>query len=195
MKNILKAEVTIEGTRRLLFNHFGDDAIPLEKGERTGVAGNDPLEWKKTYLATKDGQLYLDPTQVFGMIRDGAIYTKKGRGSIQSMVVATLEILDERILLNRTVPADPIPTDPDEPVYLDVRSVKNPASKARNVRYRIAASPGWRATFSIAWDKTIIARDQMEAVLRDAGTLCGIGDGRKIGFGRFIVISFDLKES
>jgi len=193
MSNIVTAQVTIEGTRTLLFNHFGDDAIPLEPGERTGVAGNDPEEWRKKYLATREGVLYLDPTQIFGMLRDGAMYQKKGRGSIQPMVVATLEVLDERILLNRTLPAEPLPTDREEPVYLDVRSVKNPASKARNVRYRVAVSPGWQATFSISWDKVIVARDQMKTCVRDGGLLCGLGDGRNIGFGRFQVVSFDVK--
>ena len=63
------AMVKIKGTRSLLWHHFGPDALPLEKQERTGVAGNDPEEWKKTYLVTKDKQLYLDPSYIFACIR------------------------------------------------------------------------------------------------------------------------------
>jgi hypothetical protein len=36
MGNKLKAKVTVRGVRPLLWCHFGDDAIPLEPGEKTG---------------------------------------------------------------------------------------------------------------------------------------------------------------
>ncbi|MCK9602397.1 MAG: hypothetical protein M0R06_25350 [Sphaerochaeta sp.] len=197
--NILTASVKITGIRPLMWHKFGPESIPLEKQERTGVAGNDPEEWKRTYLANRDGQLYLRGDYIFGCIRDGAKHTKKGRGSIQSMVSATLQIMTDRVLVDRFIPgwnggppAD-LTTDPDEPVYLDVRSVKNPATKGRNVRYRVTAGAGWRASFVIAWDKTIVSRGEMEAVIIDAGRLCGLGDGRNIGMGRFTVDSFELQ--
>lgn len=194
MGSTLQATITIKGTRPLFWHVFGPDAIPLEKQERTGVAGNDPEEWKKTVTYTKDRQLFVDPSYIFGTMRDGAKYTKSGRGSIQSAVVATLQIVDDRVLVDRYLPEGDPPTDAEEPVYLDIRSVKNPATKGRNVRYRIAASKGWQATFSVIWDKTIVSRAQMEAVIIDAGKLSGIGDGRSIGFGRFSVESFTVSE-
>jgi len=146
--NILTATVTITGDRPLMWHRFGPESIPLEKQEKTGVAGNDPEEWKRTYLANKDGQLYLRGDYLFGCIRDGAKYTKKGRGSIQSMVTATLQVTTDRVLVDRYIPGwndgppAELTTDPDEPVYLDVRSVKNPATKGRNVRYRVTARAG-----------------------------------------------------
>lgn len=48
--NIVTAHVVIEGKRPLLWHHFGPDALPLEKRERTGGAGNDPHEWKRAHL-------------------------------------------------------------------------------------------------------------------------------------------------
>jgi len=81
-----------------------------------------------------------------------------------------------------------------EPVYLDVRSVRNPSTGARNVRYRVAASPGWKASFTPIWDNTVVDENQLQAVLRDAGQLVGIGDGRSIGFGRFQVSSFEMEK-
>jgi hypothetical protein len=203
MSNIVRARITIKGVRPLLLHHFGPDALPLEKQEKDGVAGNSPNEWRKTALVTKDGQLYLQPTYAFATIRDAAKHTKKGKGSIQSAVAATLQVLDNRILIDRHFPgfpngadfdintAEPPPTDPDALVYLDVQGVRNPSTKSRNIRYRIAASPGWTCSFTILWDKTIVDRNQMRAVLNDAGTLVGIADGRSIGFGRFEVVSFD----
>ena len=195
MGNILRAEVKVKGVRPLLWHAFGPESIPLEKGERTGVAGNDPEEWRKTVLMTKDRQLYLQPTYAFGCIRDAAKYTKKGKGSIQSAVAATLQVTDDRILIDRFVPPEPITTDLDEPVYMYVSSVRNPSTKARNVRYRIAAGAGWLAEFNLLWDKTIVSRGEIESVLRDAGTLVGLGDGRSIGFGRFSIESFTVSES
>lgn len=194
MGKILQAKVTIRGTRAILWHHFGPDAIPLEKGEKTGVAGNDPEEWRKTVMMTADRQLYLDPTNVFATIRDGSRNIKKGRGSIQPAVSSTLQVVDAQILVDRFVPEEPLPREITEPVYLDVRMVKNPSTKGRNVRYRIAAAPGWQCSFAIEWDRTVVSRGEMEAAIRDAGQLCGVGNGRAVGFGRFEVMSFEVNE-
>lgn len=194
MGNIARMTVRIVGSRPLLWHAFTESAIPLEKQERTGVAGNDPEEWKKTVLVTKERQLYVEPTYIFGMMRDAAKYTKKGRGSIQTAVAATLQCDDPRVLVDRFMP-EGIPTrDSEEPVYLDVRSVRNPSTKGRNVRYRVAASPGWRITFTLLFDKTIVSTTEIKSVLNDAGALVGLGDGRSVGFGRFTVESVDVAE-
>lgn len=198
MGNMLEATVRIRGTRPMLWNRFGPDAIPLEKQEKTGVAGNDPEEWKRTVLVMPDGQLYIEPTYVFGCLRDAAKYTKKGKGSIQGALAATLQIGDETVLINRYLPDGnghgELTTDKTQPVYLDIRMVRNPATKARNIRYRIAASSGWETEFHLIWDKTIISRSEMQAVLIDAGRLVGLGNGRSIGMGRFSVESFEVAE-
>ena len=171
MSNLLQASVSIKGIRPLMWHAFGPDSIPLEKKERTGVAGNDP---------------------------------ERGRGSIQKYVQATLEVADDRVLIDRFMPGangsydvmqvEPPDTDPDLPVYLDIRACKNPSTKARNVRYRITASPGWQCGFTLQWDGTVVSRGEMEAIMIDAGRLCGLGDGRNIGMGRFQTESFNVSE-
>lgn len=206
MSNIITASVSIRGVRPILWHVFGPDALPLEKQERTGVAGNDPEEWRKTVLVTKDGQLYIPPTYAFGCLRDAARNTKKGRGSIQPLVASTLQITNDKILFDRYWEGFPNghsfdlrtavapPNDPELPVFMDIAGVRNPATKARNVRYRIGASTGWTTSFNLRWDKTIVSRGQMEAVCIDAGNLCGLGDGRGVGYGRFEIESFDVNE-
>jgi hypothetical protein len=189
---MLTAKVVIRGTRPLLWHHFGPETISLERKEKTGVAGKDPEEWRKTHLATEEGQLYLQRTSIFGCLRDGARHTRKRQGSIQRLVASTLEVLDDRVLVDRFMPKGDPPYDPTAPVYIDVQSVKNPGTKMRNVRYRVAASSGWRAQFSIAWDETIVSQNEMRAVAIDAGRLEGLGDGRAIGFGRFEVGKFTV---
>ena len=193
MANIVMARVSIQGTRALLQHRFGPEALPLEKAERTGVAGNDPAEWRKTCMVTPTGQLYVERTYIFGMLRDAARHTKKGKGSIMPLVAATLQVEEGEVLLDRWLPKDGDPTtDRTQPVYIDVTGVRNPSTKARNVRYRLAASPGWKTTFTILWDKTVVAREQMRAVVTDAGMLIGLADGRSVGYGRFTVQSFEM---
>lgn len=204
MSNIVTANVTIKGVRPLFWHHFGPDALPLEKGERTGVAGNDPEEWRRTMMATRDGQLYLEGTYVFSTMKEGAKYTKRGKSPLMKSVAATLQVMTDRVLIDRHFPgfpnghsfdpakADPPERDPDLPVYLDVRGVVNPSTKARNVRYRIVAAPGWSASFELVWDKTVVSRAEMQAVLIDSGKLVGIGNARTIGMGRFSVEKFEV---
>ena len=205
--NIVTAIATIRGTRPLWWHWFGPDAIPLDdRREKTGKAGNDPETWRRTTLVTKDGQLWMPGTYAFPVTREGARYTKKGRGSIQLDVIATLQILTDRILVDRWMTGypngntcdltkiDPPPQDPEQSTYLDVRMVRNPSTKGANICYRVAASPGWSCSFEIQWDKTIINRAQMEACIIDGGKLSGIGSGRKVGMGRFELISLEIKE-
>lgn len=207
MSNIVKAKVKIEGVRPLLQHRFTEASLPLEKQERTGVAGNDPEEWRKSAMVTKDGQLFVDPSYIFATLRAGSKYTKKGKGSIQTDVSATLQVSDDVVLINRYFPnfpsehdfninlVEPPPRDMDAPVFLDVRSVRNPTTKGRNVRYRVATPAGWQCDFNILWDKTLVNRVQMEAVVIDSGILVGLADGRSVGFGRFKIVSFEMEEN
>jgi hypothetical protein len=195
---IVTAQVEIRGRKALIWNCFGPDALPLEKKARSGVAGNDPDEWRKTVLVTPDNQLYIHPSYIFGSLRNGAARIKRGRGTLQSTVTATLEVQEGRVLINRWLPKEgfeELKQAETAPVYLDIRTVRNPATKARNVRYRVAASPGWESTFTISWDNTVVGENEMKAVVRDAGQFAGLGDGRNIGFGRFEVCSFRTLEN
>lgn len=187
-ENLVTMGLAIVGTRPLLWNRLSAEIFSSKRREKTGSAGNNPDEWKATHRATDEGQLYLETSQVFGCAREGAKYTKRGRTSISRFVVATLQVVEEKILINRFMP-DELLKDSNQPVYLDVRPVKNPNSRGMNIRYRVAASAGWEAIFRVFFDKTIVSRQEMHAVFIDAGKLCGLGDGRAIGFGRF-----DVKE-
>jgi hypothetical protein len=194
MGNILQACVGIRGTRPLLLNKFGPNSIPLTKTERTGVAGNDPEEWKKRICWTEDKQLFLEAPAVFACLRDAGRHTKKGRGTLQPDIVATVQVCEDIILLDRFLPEGELGADPVAPVYCDARGV-HMARGSWNVRYRVAASKGWQATFHVIWDKTIVSRNQLQAVCIDAGRYVGIGDGRKIGFGRFEVTKFEVTDA
>lgn len=191
---LIKAEVQIRGTRTLLFNNFSIESIPLGKRERTGVAGNDPEEWKRTFQVTKERQLYLRSDYIFSCLRVGAKHTPNGRGTMEPILSASLQIINEYIYLNRYVPEDDtkLTRDESQEVYIDVRPVSRRGVK--NIRYRLATSAGWESSFIIMWENTLINREQMNAICIDAGAFAGLGDGRKLGFGRFEVVSFNVLE-
>lgn len=191
--NIVRVRVTVRGTRPLLQHQFTSDSIALEKEEKDGVAGNSPGEWKKSCMVTKDGQLFFRGDYIFSMLRNAGKHTKKGRGSLMSIIPCTLQIEENIILLDRFIPqeGDPKHNDYDSPVYIDVRPVRNPKTKGRNIRYRLAASPGWTCSWTMLWDKTVVSRNEMRAVTHDAGVYCGLADGVGVGMGRFEVVSYE----
>ncbi|MBD2653661.1 hypothetical protein H6G45_09195 [Synechocystis sp. FACHB-383] len=205
--SIVAAKVAISGIKTLAIHHFGPDALPLEKQEKTGVAGHDPIEWTRSVLLTKKRELFLPPTYFFGSIKEGGRHVKKGRGSIMYDIAATLQIEDDMIKLCRdgepiVLPEEPdvfdaysVPSDELPSSYVERIGVKNPSTKARNIRYRVAVKPGWEMTFTILWDVTIVARTQMQQALNAAGQLVGIADGRgSIGYGRYVIQSFDIQD-
>lgn len=181
-------------------HRFTPDALSPERKEKTGSAGNDPEEWKKTVIKDKDGNLYLPGAYFFATVKEGARHTKRGRGSIMTVVAATLQIEDDRVYLYNadgeqlSLP-DPLTEDADADVYLDIQGVRNPATKGRNVRYRVACKKGWTCSFSVLWDRTIVSMAELQAAVLDAGKLVGVADGRAIGFGRYEVVSFDAEEA
>ncbi|PEG16424.1 hypothetical protein COO04_09270 [Bacillus toyonensis] len=189
--SIICANVKILGTRPLLFNRFTEDAIPITKQEKCGVPGNNPEEWKKTFQATQQGQLYLDPIYIFSCLRAGGKFISKGRGTLEPEVASTLQVLDNKIFINRFLPPiNKLTRDDKSDVYIDVRPVSRRGVK--NIRYRLAISSGWETEFSIIWEGTLISREQMRAICQDAGAYAGLGDARKVGFGRFHVTDFNI---
>jgi hypothetical protein len=195
---ILSVSTAIEGSRPLLWNRFTPEMLQGYgvRREKRGSIGNDPSEWQARVLRMSDGQLYLEPSNVFGCLREAGRFIRVGKGTLLRTISATVQVPCERILIDRYLPKKlPPPNDPNAPVYLDVRMVRNPATGGRNIRYRVAARAGWRAEFPLSWDGSLLSIEQMHAVLIDAGNLVGLGDGRTIGFGRFRVTSFVVSKA
>lgn len=200
MSNIKKARVKIVGTRPLLFHRFKVDILEKTgRKEKAGSAGNNPEEWRETFFADGEGHLFLPSIYLFSSLRDGSKYVKEGKGSISKKVAATLQVMDDIVYLNRWMPKgyETIATadftqNPMDEVFLHVCGVVNPSTKGRNVRYRVACSPGWEAEFEILWDSSIVSQAQIKDVLDSTGTLTGLADGRGIGYGRFEVAEFNV---
>lgn len=200
--NLVKIRVKIEGTRPLLWNHFGPHALPLEPQERGGIAGNDPDEWRRSVLMSLDRELYLLPSSIFKCLREGGKFIKQGRGTLEKLVACTLRVQSNPIIIEgRFVPHKPeylndgIFLEEMPEVFVDVSPVVNPATRRRNIRYRVATAPGWTCTFTAEFDKTIVTRNQMNSICIQAGEFVGLGDARTIGLGRFKVLAFDEPDS
>jgi len=183
--------IEIEGVKTILFNTFPIDTLSASK-PKSGMTGNDEESWKRTVLMTPDRNLFVYNTYLVGSITGGGKHIKVGKGNLSKKVGATLEVVEEKILIkDRFVPPDDeILRKSDELVYLDVRSVVNPMTKGRNLRYRVAAKEGWQAAATISWDDRAVSKEDMKSCVENGGLFEGIGDGRKIGFGRYKLLSF-----
>lgn len=185
------AKVKVIGKRPLLFHAFKVEQISSLTKAKTGSAGNDPEEWKNT-LFEKNNQLYLPGSYWSSCLKAGSKYTKAGRGTLQKSFISCCVIQDEITLIDRYLPenwremsAEEMEKDSSKPVYLDIRGVMNPNSKGRNIRYRIACSPGWKTQFSFIFDDNIISPSQIKKIVEDSGKMGGVGDGLVLGYGRF----------
>lgn len=190
----LQASITIEGTKPLLINTFPIDTLNRIK-QKSGSTGNDESLWKKTVLVKQNRQLYVFGTYLIGSIVGGGKLIKVGRATLSKKVGSTLEILESELdIIDRFLPEeDDLTRSTNEPVYLDVRSVVNPMTKGRNLRYRIAVKEGWKIKATLIWEDRAISREEIKMCLENGGLFEGIGDGRRIGFGRYIIAEFNNK--
>lgn len=197
----ISAKVSIEGIKPMLFNTFVTEILLDPKKSRSGTCANDPSEWKLTVLMDEKRRLYILDTYIIRSVTEGGKEIKSGRGNISKKVASYLEAagceenpIPGKIFLDGlVVPSDEnLTTTVTEPVYLDVRSVVNPATKGRNVRYRIAAKAGWKISFILTWNDSLVSVANMKLCVESAGLFQGLGDGRKIGYGRFNMTSFDV---
>lgn len=187
------AKISIKGIKPILFHTFPIETLSTPKA-RSGSAGNNESEWKDTVLMNENRQLYVFSTYLIGAIREGGKQIKVGKATLSKKVGSSLECADDKVFLDELfVPKeDSLTKSATDAVYLDVRSVVNPATKGRNLRYRIAAKPGWTLSTIIYWDDIAVSKEQMKQCVQHAGLFEGIGDGRKIGFGRFELVKFEM---
>lgn len=192
------AKIQAKGIRPLLFHAFREEVLTQTKKKASGTVGNNPEEWKQTVQMDSDRRLFVTHLNLFAMIKNAAKHTKIGRGTIKDKVGATLQVPQRNYFLtfegkDLYVPDDQdLNRDEEKPVFLHVCSVKNPATKGRNMRYRIAANIDWELEFLITWDERVVSKDMMVGVIEDAGVLEGFMDGRNIGYGRFEMKAFEV---
>jgi hypothetical protein len=191
----IKARINITGTKPILFHTFPIDTLSTGKS-RSGSAGKDEEEWKNTVLMTGERQLYVMGCYLVGAIKSAGKLIKVGKGNMMKKIESCLECLESVVLLEGLFvpPENQLTKSALDPVYIDVRSVVNPSTKGRNLRYRVAAKEGWKLSTAIEWDDSIVSKENMKECVVNAGLYEGIGDGRRIGFGKFMVGSFEIQK-
>lgn len=189
------AKVEIKGTKPLLINTFPHDCLS-ERASRSGTTGNNSEEWKRTVLMNESRELYVLQSYFLGAFKEGGKYLKVGKGNLSKKIASVMEVCEDKIYLNglRVPPDKDLLKKDSEPVYLDVRAVVNPATKGRNLRYRIACKAGWECSFTVGWEDFVLSKENVKSCIENAGTFSGIGDGRAIGFGRFQVVKFEIQK-
>ena len=186
------AKIKIEGIKPLLFHTFPIDTLDVGKAKK-GTTGNDSDEWQRTVLMDENRRLFVLGSYLRACIAEGGKHIKVGKGNISKKVGACLEIMGEKIFLdNLYVPQiDELQKNSSTAaVYLDVRSVVNPMTKGRNLRYRIAAKEGWMLSAVITFDDYVVSSENLKQCVENGGLFDGIGDGRKIGFGKFKLLEY-----
>lgn len=149
----------------------------------------DSQDWKKTIYFKEGVGVYLPAMCFESSLKNAAKQFKigsSGRANASKFIDSGLFCVDE--MLPFLVDNKPIMTLDDKRITVDKRSVKNPATRMRNMRYR-AKFDEWMSTFRI-----IVSADDYlpEKLLQDiityAGLYVGVGDFRP-KFGRFVLVS------
>ena len=186
-------DVKIKGVKPFLFHKFNIECLQDTQKPKSGSIGNDPYEWMNTFFHDQN-KLYMPGTYMMSTLNNGSVHTKVGRGTLKKTWMSAIQIDNEKIYFNRSIPegweewkVEDFILDSSKDVYIDVRMVQNPNTKGRNVRYRLAMSPGWECEFSLICDPSLLSKENIEKVIRDTGKMQGIADGRTLGYGRYQV--------
>jgi len=195
------ANVKIRGVKPFLFHKFNIETLTSSSLIKEGTTGNNFNEWKGTFFY-EGTQLYMPTSYIFATHKNGSLNTKVGRGTIQKTFISGVTVLGEKCYFNRnifdgweTMEIKDVPKDSSLPVYVDIRMVVNPNTKGKNVRYRLAMSPGWETDFTLEFDDTLLSNAQIKKICIDSGKLQGIADARTLGYGRFQVTDIEFSES
>jgi hypothetical protein len=135
------------------------------------------LEFEAGLYWDKDVGPYIPSTWILKSLRDAAALSKQGKG-IERGVFCTAD----KIKILYKGPRD-IQGMWDEGMY-DRRSVV--VGQAKLIRTR-PMFDGWSAEFTLMFNQELIDRDILVSSLEQAGAFMGIGDGRRLRFGRFEV--------
>jgi len=163
----------------------GMDETTVKKKKGGNALLGDPEEWRKTIYYDEKIGVYLPAVCIEGSIIEAAKQFKSGRGTLTKYVRGGLFTTDDFLsfLVNKKTIFNL------DDVEIDKRSVKNPSTKGRNMRYR-AIFRQWESCFDIE----ITADDYIDGpmlleMLKYAGKFIGVGDFRP-RFGRFEVTAF-----
>jgi hypothetical protein len=180
-------EIELESMSPML--HHGSQALGMEEQEMKKKGGSaligDTEEWKKTVYFDEKIGVYLPASNVEAALIEAAKQFKiSGRATATKFFKSGVFIMDDTLPL--LVNGNRI-TDINN-IEVDKRTVKNPSTKGRNVRYR-AIFRQWQTKFRIMISSDdYIKEDLLKQTFEYAGLYVGLCDYRP-RFGRFVLKS------
>lgn len=192
-----KKEYTIQGIRPLLL-HNGRTIDPLDpfaiEKKRISAIRNKTeddyrklaeIEWEACLYWSDELGLYVPTDNLDAMLIEGAKKRRLGPKAKSGMFV------DAEYGI-------PIQNPPGMPRNTDLEGMRKHASfrfrraaainKAKVMVTRVMVPTGWKITFTIEFDESLLNERNVDEMLTDAGKEVGVGTYRP-KFGRFIVIS------
>jgi hypothetical protein len=161
------------------------DPIAMELAALADKRNRTPAEEKELSDVEWRGSLYWDaelgahvPTaNIIRSLRDAATAWKLGEAVYRGVLPQT-----DRVALEYDGPKtiDGLAKRPEHRWRTTIRIGRNRTARTRPI-FR-----AWSATFPFEIDDTELALSDLERIVERAGRLQGIGDARKLGYGRFI---------
>jgi hypothetical protein len=173
--------------------HHGSQSVGMQEKSMKKQGGDaltgNPDEWKQTIYYKDRVGVYLPAICFEACVKNAAKQFKIGRATAMKYVDSGLFCSDE--YLSFLVNGKPIMSLDDTRITIDKRTVKNPTTKGRNVRYR-AKFDEWESTFRIIVSADdYLSEKLLQEIITYGGSYVGVGDYRP-KFGRFQLLS--LKE-
>lgn len=137
------------------------------------------LEWIGGLYHDDDAGIYVPGYNIFAAIVGGGKLHRLG-SAIQRCAL----VREDKVPLTFDGPKDPAKLF-DNKRFVDMRSVK--VSKGKVMRCR-PIFRDWEMTFTLLFDESSLQADDLTRVVRDTGTMIGLGDYRP-RFGRFDLVS------
>ena len=169
-------KVTIKGVRPLLMNKWVEDNSIKKRGEV-----QDSAELCEHKLYKLNGKLVQPAEHIErAMEKVASSFKIKGAGKktykdlVQGAVFIQPEFIEHKV----------------QKWVVDKRTVVIPSTKGRILRFRPRLDE-WELDFTVQVLDDRVTPEILKLILDEAGRLKGIGDGRSIGFGRFIVTRFE----
>jgi hypothetical protein len=159
-------------------------ALPKEAPREMRDTGKefDPKEEVENALyKDREGKIYFPSKWIKGCLESAAKGVKKGTVNLRSKIIQAVSIYPPQIY----------PTKLSD-YEIDQQYVR---IQGRNLILRSRPRfDEWEIEFEINFDEEIISANDIKKLLERGGRFIGIGDGRKIGYGRFKIEKFEVKE-
>jgi hypothetical protein len=141
-------------------------------------AERDRLEWFGGLYHSPDIGVYAPAAWVVRCMMDSGTAIKKGKAVLQGVAIAT-----DRIPLEYDGPKDltELYARPEFRSRLAVVVQRSRVMRMRPIFRR------WRLEFEAEMDEAVLNLEELENIVERAGRI-GLGDGRRIGYGRFAAV-------